>query len=262
MPDDAPPNADAVNSMKSFWDASFQTLGRPIVIAHGGDSASYPANSIWAFQHAKQVGADALEADLRLTADGRVVCLHDEEVSVRSKMTAVRQVEYREFQAWSRGLATIEDLIGVGLPVYLDVKEHAEFSKLDVLRIAVAHADPARFIVGINSLSDGVAVRKAEPDIRQVALMHDDDELAEFAALFPGHWIRLHKTRTTCERIEHFRGRKARIMVTCGSLAKPSGDTDRDAFLQLQRLRPDGVVLNNPGLALRAVADAAVPPAK
>ncbi|KWV55222.1 hypothetical protein AS156_06010 [Bradyrhizobium macuxiense] len=262
MSDDAPPNADAVNSMKSFWDASFQTLGRPIVIAHGGDSGSYPANSIRAFQHARQVGADALEADLRVTADGRVVCLHDEEVSVRSKMTAVGQVEYRDLDACAAGLATLEDLIGLGLPVYLDVKELAEFSKLDILRTAVAHADPVRFIVGINSVSDGLAVSKAVPDIRQVALMHDDDELAEFAALFPGHWIRLHETRTTSERIEHFRGRKAKIMVTCGSLAKPSGDTDRDAFIQLLRLRPDGVVLNNPGLALRAVPDAAVPPAK
>ncbi|WOH80295.1 glycerophosphodiester phosphodiesterase family protein [Bradyrhizobium sp. BEA-2-5] len=232
------------------------------MIAHGGDSASYPANSIWAFQHARQVGADALEADLRVTADGRIVCLHDEEVSVRSKTTAVGQAEYRDLHACSAGLATLEDLIGFGLPVYLDVKELVEVSRVEVLRTAVAHANPARFVVGINRVSDGIALRKAVSDIRQVALMHDDHELAEFTALFPGHWVRLHETRTTFERVEHFRRRKAKIMVTCGSLAKPSGHTDRDAFIQLLRLRPDGVVLNDPGLALRTLANAAVPLAK
>lgn len=50
----------------------------PLVVAHRGDSASAPENTVAAFDEAWRRGADAIEGDFRLTADGVVVCLHDE----------------------------------------------------------------------------------------------------------------------------------------------------------------------------------------
>jgi glycerophosphoryl diester phosphodiesterase len=49
---------------------------RPI-IAHRGASGSAPENTMVAFQQAILQGADALELDVRLTADGVPVALHD-----------------------------------------------------------------------------------------------------------------------------------------------------------------------------------------
>jgi glycerophosphoryl diester phosphodiesterase len=49
---------------------------RPI-IAHRGASGSAPENTMPAFQLALQQGADAIELDVRLTADGVPVVLHD-----------------------------------------------------------------------------------------------------------------------------------------------------------------------------------------
>ena len=49
---------------------------RPI-IAHRGASGSAPENTMPAFQRALQEGADAFELDVRLTADGVPVVLHD-----------------------------------------------------------------------------------------------------------------------------------------------------------------------------------------
>jgi glycerophosphoryl diester phosphodiesterase len=47
------------------------------VIAHRGASGSAPENTIPAFRLAVQHGADAIELDVRLTADGVPVVLHD-----------------------------------------------------------------------------------------------------------------------------------------------------------------------------------------
>ena len=47
------------------------------VIAHRGAAGSAPENTVAAFQLAAQQGADAFELDVRLTADGVPVVLHD-----------------------------------------------------------------------------------------------------------------------------------------------------------------------------------------
>lgn len=49
----------------------------PQVIAHRGASAEEPEHTIAAYDLALAQGADALELDVRLTADGRPVVLHD-----------------------------------------------------------------------------------------------------------------------------------------------------------------------------------------
>jgi len=49
----------------------------PLVIAHRGASATHPENTIAAFKAAARAGADAVELDVRLTADGVPVVLHD-----------------------------------------------------------------------------------------------------------------------------------------------------------------------------------------
>jgi glycerophosphoryl diester phosphodiesterase len=48
-----------------------------IVIAHRGGAQRRPENTLVAFEHAAAIGADVLEMDLRATADGSIVALHD-----------------------------------------------------------------------------------------------------------------------------------------------------------------------------------------
>jgi len=49
----------------------------PLVIAHRGDSAHRPENTLASFASALEVGADLVEFDVQLTRDGAVVVLHD-----------------------------------------------------------------------------------------------------------------------------------------------------------------------------------------
>jgi glycerophosphoryl diester phosphodiesterase len=55
-----------------FWDAS-----APRVIAHRGGRGLWPENTLYAFRRAAALGADVLEMDLRESADGEIVVLHD-----------------------------------------------------------------------------------------------------------------------------------------------------------------------------------------
>jgi glycerophosphoryl diester phosphodiesterase len=55
-------------------------LPRPTVIAHRGDKAHAPENTLAAFGVAAESGADAIEFDVKLTADGQVIVLHDQTV--------------------------------------------------------------------------------------------------------------------------------------------------------------------------------------
>jgi glycerophosphoryl diester phosphodiesterase len=50
------------------------------VIAHRGGALAAPENTLAAFEHAVTLGVDAVECDVRLSADGHVVVCHDETV--------------------------------------------------------------------------------------------------------------------------------------------------------------------------------------
>ncbi|AHG91066.1 glycerophosphoryl diester phosphodiesterase [Gemmatirosa kalamazoonensis] len=53
------------------------TLDRRPVVGHRGNSAHAPENTLESFDQAVALGVDALEFDVRLTADGHVVVHHD-----------------------------------------------------------------------------------------------------------------------------------------------------------------------------------------
>ena len=53
---------------------------RPVV-GHRGNSAHAPENTLESFDQAVALGVDALEFDIRLTADGEVVVHHDPTVA-------------------------------------------------------------------------------------------------------------------------------------------------------------------------------------
>jgi glycerophosphoryl diester phosphodiesterase len=61
---------------RSFPDDAF-----PVVVAHRGASSTHPENTLAAFEAALYLGAPVVELDVRLTADGHAVVMHDADVS-------------------------------------------------------------------------------------------------------------------------------------------------------------------------------------
>jgi glycerophosphoryl diester phosphodiesterase len=57
--------------------SAIQPAGGPAIIAHRGASRARPENTLAAFAHAKELGADGVELDVRTSADGALVVHHD-----------------------------------------------------------------------------------------------------------------------------------------------------------------------------------------
>jgi glycerophosphoryl diester phosphodiesterase len=55
----------------------FEGRQKPYLMAHRGNRVTCPENTVAAFQCALADGADLIETDLHLTADGAFVCIHD-----------------------------------------------------------------------------------------------------------------------------------------------------------------------------------------
>jgi glycerophosphoryl diester phosphodiesterase len=76
----------------------------PLVIAHRGDSAHRPENTLASFASALEVGADLIEFDIQLTRDGAVIVIHDPTLERTSDGRGdVRQMTLREVRAVSAG---------------------------------------------------------------------------------------------------------------------------------------------------------------
>ena len=61
---------------------------RPLVIAHRGASGYLPEESVQAYQLAIRMGADYIEGDVYLTADGKAVMLHDGTLNATTNVVA------------------------------------------------------------------------------------------------------------------------------------------------------------------------------
>ncbi|MFB7630776.1 glycerophosphodiester phosphodiesterase family protein [Streptomyces sp. NPDC056149] len=80
--------------------------GRPAiaVVAHRGASEDAPEHTLAAYRRAIEDGADALECDVRLTADGHLVCVHDRRVNRTSNgRGAVSALELADLAALDFG---------------------------------------------------------------------------------------------------------------------------------------------------------------
>ncbi|MFF2504415.1 glycerophosphodiester phosphodiesterase [Streptomyces sp. NPDC058067] len=74
------------------------------VVAHRGASDEAPEHTLAAYRRAIEDGADALECDVRLTADGHLVCVHDRRVNRTSNgRGAVSALELADLAALDFG---------------------------------------------------------------------------------------------------------------------------------------------------------------
>jgi glycerophosphoryl diester phosphodiesterase len=122
-------------------------LSARCIVAHRGASGSAPENTVTAFELALQQGADAIELDVRLTADGVPVVLHDSTLdrttSGRGPLSGVTQAQLQTLDAGARfttdrgktfpfrdsgvRIPTLAEVLRTipATPILLDVKEPA-----------------------------------------------------------------------------------------------------------------------------------------
>lgn len=81
----------------------------PLVVAHRGASAHRAELTFAAYELAIEQGADGIECDVRLTADGHLVCIHDDVVDRTSSGTGrvsemtLAELSELDFGSWRDG---------------------------------------------------------------------------------------------------------------------------------------------------------------
>lgn len=88
---------------------------RPTVVAHRGSSHAKAEHTLAAYLLALEEGADGLECDVRLTADGHLVCVHDRRVdrttNARGAVSTMTLEELNQLDAawWKNPWADLDD---------------------------------------------------------------------------------------------------------------------------------------------------------
>jgi glycerophosphoryl diester phosphodiesterase len=114
----------------------------PLVVAHRGHRAAYPEQTLPAFAAAIDLGCRAIEADLQLTRDGRLVMMHDLTVDRTTDghgpvaAATLAELEALDAGAWfdprfaGTRIPTVEDLLDLAIPagvtLCLEVKGSTE----------------------------------------------------------------------------------------------------------------------------------------
>jgi glycerophosphoryl diester phosphodiesterase len=88
---------------------------RPQVVAHRGASEENAEHTLGAYLKALEVGAEGLECDVRLTADGHLVCVHDRNLrrtaSTRGLVSTMNlaDLDQLDFASWKNPWADLDD---------------------------------------------------------------------------------------------------------------------------------------------------------
>jgi glycerophosphoryl diester phosphodiesterase len=99
-------------------------LPKPAVFAHRGASAHAPENTLAAFQLAIAQGADAIELDAKLSADGEVIVIHDPTVDrTTNGHGRVSQMKLADLRALDAGRFFSETFCGEKIPLLSEVFE-------------------------------------------------------------------------------------------------------------------------------------------
>ena len=107
------------------FDARSPAATKPLAIAHRGGALLAPENTAQAFRAAAAIGADIVETDLRLSADGALICLHDADLArLTGDPRRVAETDLATLRALLPAMMTLDEAIDSSAPLglLLDVK--------------------------------------------------------------------------------------------------------------------------------------------
>lgn len=239
---------------------------KPLVVAHRGASVEQPENTIEAFEAAIDAGADAVEFDVRMTADGHAVVMHDPDVSRTTDGSGlVSEMTLEEIRRL--GVPTLEDALRClagraaadieiknlpGEPDYTPDREPAVEATLDVLD---AVGFPGQVIVSSFNPASIAHSHALRPDVPTGLLTgyEVDAEEALTRAVSRGHpWI-LPFVLKVLEAGDGFADRVHAAGALLGVWIADDPETARRLF----ELGVDAVATNDPR-AISAVRDEVV----
>lgn len=232
---------------------------RPLVVAHRGNSSVAPQNTLAAFESAWRAGADSIEIDVQLTADGKVVVIHDDTVDATTSGTGALAgldlVDVRALDAGSWFAAAyagqlvptfgqvVELLLArPGMALLLEVKGSWTVDQVRRLTEPLREAGLTDRVVAQSFWPETVAaLRDADPGLRRGLLVAslEDDLLARCAEL---EVVTCNPLGTLLAEDPGVVGRlhDAGVQVTVWTLNEPG------QWAEALRLGVDGIITDRP----------------
>lgn len=133
-----------------------------LFVAHRGASFDAPENTLAAFKLAWEQGADAIEADFRLTADRRIVCIHDQTTRrINIEDRVVKETSYSVLKQLDVGtwkhrhfsterIPTIEAVLNTvpeGKLIYIELKSGPEIIRPLEKVLKASHLKPKQTVI-------------------------------------------------------------------------------------------------------------------
>jgi glycerophosphoryl diester phosphodiesterase len=245
------------------FDESVPAGAKPLAIAHRGGALLAPENTAEAFRAAAAIGAEFVETDLRLSADGALVCLHDADLSrIAGDPHLVADTDLPTLRALVPAMMTLDEAIAASAPLglLLDVKLTDPAVLPRLLAAFDVGGATRRSLLGLREIGLIAAARALSPDIAILALVPDPDS-AEAARAAGADWFRLWQGAATPERIAAARAAGLLVAIMVGqprSVAEPGyppfpvGRIDAEGIDRILALQPDAVMLDDPRLLLAA----------
>lgn len=234
-------------------------MNRPWSVAHRGFSARCTENSIASHRAAIEAGADFVETDARLSADGDVFCIHDPDLKrIAGIDRPVAEMPTRELQAVElpggqrlMTLPTFLEAVGDDAAILIDVKS-PDIALLDaVLRDIADHSSNTNLWLGLRALAQVRHLRKV-CSLSCVALLSDYGEAEAWLAA-GADALRVWEGEFS-EEIEARLAPLAPIWITAGGreTAEQPGDIPLPRLRTLVRRRIQAVLLNDPTMGAMA----------
>lgn len=254
------------------------------LVGHRGLSPGFPENTLAAFRSSIALGVDVIELDLRGTADGEVVILHDETLDRTTDgtgpVTALTLAEIKTLDAGSyvdpafnaERIPTYGEVLelarGTGVKLLLDIKLSEVLNKERIVRLTEQYGATLDVIAGVRSVADLREFRELNPNLRTLGFIPEVTDSDAFVSagvdmirLWPD-WIRESRDSADCQA--DYAARKAAaqsgersqpgsascIVEHVHAQGKPvwatADDAPREQLDELIRLRVNGILTDLP----------------
>ncbi len=192
-PDTSPPDTGQSAQVPEDLSACFFDDRCPFIpaVSHRGASLQAPENTLAAFQAAADLGSDGIELDVRTTADGVLVVMHDDTVDRTTDGSgAVEDLTLEEIKALTISAAEFQGVEDQQVPTFAEALELARGQLVVDVDVKEASAGDLAAVIEQAGMVDsvflltksyekGASYREANPDI---AIMPNIDELEELDA--------------------------------------------------------------------------------
>ncbi len=251
-----------------------------VLVAHRGLAPGLPENTMAAFENVIARGVGVIEIDLRGTADGAVVVMHDDTVDRTTDGTGdVTELTLAEIKALDAGVYAGEEFAGQTVPTYeevlqlaqqhgvmllLDIKLSDTLDREQIVRLTEEYDAVLNVIVGVRSLDDLAEFRALNPNLRTLGFIPNPQSIEPFAEagveiirLWP-QWIE-GEARGDGDDLGDCAGVAACLVERVRAFDRPvwttAGEAPRDELINLIEWGVNGILTDTPDVLADLLSD-------